>query len=485
MNVDKSIATCIARLKDPGGVASSPRQLLELQEKISSCMTKLFQFPKTGGNPFLFALAGPKPHYLVTKLHGQEISTAATDGKNFYWNPGFLESLDSAQVQTIMSHESFHVLFYHCDPKRSAGKEPRTWNIAVDYIVNAVIEHDHEKSGRSQKFKLWGAPIGMPIPLSEYLAWIAGTNKAELPDHGCFADPTVHGRSPESVYSDILTAELASPRRCKEHSGGCGAMSIDPKTGISKIPQPWDADACPKCGAKPGYGPGSIDSHIGSGLTKDEVMSEMMRAAEQAAATGRGTAPAEVEAALAELMRPTLRPSDIIRQAFMRKAIDTGNKNDWKRLRRRQLAMTPRQYLPRKHDHHPRYLAFIDTSGSMSDKDIAHGLKELQAVPGAEGVVVPLDATPYWDAKTLVKNTNDLKRTKIVGRGGTVFDEAFRDYPTKVGTDFDVVVIITDGDCGTIPMNLRPKCDVLWVITNKRDFHPTFGRVVQLNPVRT
>jgi len=47
------------------------------------------------------------------------------------------------------------------------------------------------------------------------------------------------------------------------------------------------------------------------------------------------------------------------------------------------------------------------------------------------------------------------------------------------------VVIITDGDCGHVPTNLRPNCDVLWIITNKRDFKPSFGRVCQLNPQKT
>jgi predicted metal-dependent peptidase len=481
-----SIAAAITRLKDPDNVASSPRQYAELCDKISSTMTRLFQFPKNGGNPFLFALTGPKPHFLTRMLHGQKIDTAATDGKNFYWNPEFLASMDANQVQTVMSHESYHVLFFHCSPERAAGKDPRKWNIAVDYIVNGVIEHDHEKSGRSAAFKLWGGSIGDPIPLVDYLAWVAGTNKGDLPKHGCFADPTQHGRSPESIYNDIVQAELASPRRCKEHSGGCGALSLDPKTGQSTVPLPWDKDACQKCGALPNSGPGSMDTHLPSGLTKDEVMGEMMRAAEQAAATGRGTAPAEVEAALSELKTPQLRASDIVRQAFMRKAIDTGNKNDWKRLRRRQLAMTPRQYLPRKHDHLPKWVVCLDTSGSMSDQDIANGLKEMQLVPkNSEGWVVPCDAVPYWKDKTLVRNTQDLKRTKITGRGGTVFDQFFAELPKEIGTDLDIVVIISDGDCGHISANLRPACDVLWVITNKREFKPSFGRVVQLNAVRT
>jgi len=483
----QSIAASITRLKDPNEVAKSPRQYQELCEKVSSCMTRMFQYPKNGGNPFLFALSGPKPHYLARDIGGQPISTAATDGKNFYWNPEWLESMEIHQVQTVMSHESYHVLFFHCSPERAAGKNPKTWNISVDYVVNGVIEHDHEKSGRSAAFKLWGGVLGSPISFSDYLAWIAGTLKGELPQPGMFADPTLHGRSPESIYADIIQAELSSPRRCKEHQGGCGAMSIDPKTGKSSIPLPWDQDTCQKCGAKPNHGPGSMDSHFPSGMTKDEVMGEMMRAAEQATAGGRGTAPSEVEEALSELKKPTLRPSDFIRQAFMQKAIDTGSRNDWKRLRRRQLAMTPQQFLPRKHDHKASFLCLLDCSGSMADIDVANGLKELACVTnvGAEGLVVPCDAAVYWEQATKITKTTDLKRTKVVGRGGTVFDEFFAEFPKRVGIKWDIVVIITDGDCGHIPMSLKPRHqELLWVITNKREFKPSFGRVVQLNPSR-
>jgi predicted metal-dependent peptidase len=125
----------------------------------------------------------------------------------------------------------------------------------------------------------------------------------------------------------------------------------------------------------------------------------------------------------------------------------------------------------------------------MSDEDIANGCKELQAVAAiqdSEGWIVPMDAKAYWDSKVRISTTSDVKRTKIVGRGGTVFNDFFENLAKEIGNDLDVVVIITDGDCGAheMPANLRPPCDVLWIITNKREFKPAFGRVIQLNQVR-
>ena len=129
----------------------------------------------------------------------------------------------------------------------------------------------------------------------------------------------------------------------------------------------------------------------------------------------------------------------------------------------------------------------MDTSGSMSDDDIANGVKELQLVADtAEGWIVPCDAVPYWDKATRVNSKTALQRTQVVGRGGTVFTEFFRDLPKqKFGDKIDLVIILTDGDCGEVPVNLMPRgADCLWIVTNKREFKPNFGRVAQLHPSR-
>jgi predicted metal-dependent peptidase len=186
---------------------------------------------------------------------------------------------------------------------------------------------------------------------------------------------------------------------------------------------------------------------------------------------------------LGELKKPTLKFTDIVRSALLRKVQDAGVNNDWRRLRRRYLSTNPRQYLPRRYMHQPKWLAMLDTSGSMSDDDMAYGISQLQVLGNnTEGYVIPCDATPHWKGVHKVENADDLKRTKVVGRGGTVFDEFFRDFPKHLGTNFDLIIVLTDGDCGTVPLSLRPKgIDVVWVLTrNNKDFRPEFGRVAPL-----
>lgn len=505
-----------ARLTDPHRLVD-PAKLEELNQKVSDCMTRLYKLPENGGNPFLFSLSAPKPHELAAdaKLaarikaeQGRDVPalmpvpTAATDGKQYYWHPDFIDLLLLDEIAIVMMHESFHVVFFHHDRMMTALARQRNW--AMDYIVNACIETDFEKTRR--KGKLWGGNLGKPIPLRELLDHIDGKIDAFPepkmkpdgtllePEPRIFADKTMYGRSPESVYDEIMEHWEKSPRKCKD----CGALTIDPKTKKPRPPGPCKGRpacahggmCCPGCGSPvdvgsgQGYGDGMpfpMDGHIKASVNKQEVQSDVMRAA-QMTQSMRGTVPSEIEDYLGELMKPTLRFTDIVRSACMKKVQDAGLKNDWKRFRRRWISANPRQYLPKRHTHRPRWLAMLDTSGSMSDDDIIYGISQMQVLGnGTEGFVVPVDAAPHWDGVTPVREISDLKRTKVVGRGGTVFDEFFRDFPRELGTDFDCLVIITDGDCGTIPMELRPPVDVVWVLTrHKTNWKPSFGRVVPL-----
>ena len=484
-----------ARLTDPNGcLDDDPGLLSKLQTQVSNCMTRLFQKPDRGGNPFLFALTCPRPHELLTEIPGlgMPFTTAATDGKKYYWFPEFLAKLNADELATVMQHEGYHTTFFH--PSRMKSAQPRVRNWAMDYVVNACIEVDHETTQR--KSQLWGGNLGDPISLKDLCDHIDGKIEAFKKDEPrIFADKSLHGRSPESIYDEIMKHWENSPRKC----GKCGALSMDPKTKKPKGKGPCktrpkcehDGMCCDKCGTEinpqtgDGYGDGMpfpMDAHIAGKLSKQEVQSDVMRAAQQAMQM-RGTVPSDVQDFLGELLKPTLKFTDIVRSACLRKTHDAGMKNDWKRYRRRYISASPRQYLPKRHNHKPRWLAMIDTSGSMSQDDLTYGISQLKVLGNhTEGYIVPCDANVDWSAVTSIKNIDDLKRTKIVGRGGTVFDDFFENFPKHLGTAFDCVVVITDGDCGEIPMRLRPPLDVVWVITrkDKEGFKPSFGRVAPL-----
>ena len=65
--------------------------------------------------------------------------TAATDGKYFYYNRNFVAALSDGEVVFLMGHEILHCVYDHFDIGRRGDRDPRLWNIANDYVINADL----------------------------------------------------------------------------------------------------------------------------------------------------------------------------------------------------------------------------------------------------------------------------------------------------------------------------------------------------------
>jgi predicted metal-dependent peptidase len=65
------------------------------------------------------------------------IPTAATDGKDIYFNPDFLLSLPKAQQDGLLLHELLHAALLHTT--RKGHRQANLWNIAADIVVNGLI----------------------------------------------------------------------------------------------------------------------------------------------------------------------------------------------------------------------------------------------------------------------------------------------------------------------------------------------------------
>lgn len=498
------------RLSDPAKLVDGAK-LRENSKKISDCVTRLYRKPDKGGNPFLFSLSISKSHELAAdrklaeKIHAEQdrrvhatlpVATAGTNGLKFFWHPDFLERITWQELSTVMEHELLHVIFEHHRRLTVGNRRIRMW--ALDYVVNACIENNHKETHRSGS--LWGGNLGVPLLLKTLLDYLDGQDSINHPPGTQFvySDIACYKRSPESIYAEIVRHWEKSPRRC----GECGALSIDPQTGLSKFVPCQNrphcehmGNCCPACGCplddrQSPYGDGlssPMDSHLECEVSKQDVVAEILKAAAMTKSI-HGTVPSEIEDMLGELQRPTLKATDLIHSQCLRKSAEAGMRNDWSRPRRRWLAAQPGQYLPQRRGNKPRWLALLDTSGSMTDEEIVYGVSQLQVLvgKGTEGFVIPVDARPHWDSLTAVRNLGELKRTKVVGRGGTVFEEFFRDFAKKVGTDFDCLAVLTDGGFSPIPKRLQPRgIPVVWVLTQyshlyQEGWKPTFGYVAPM-----
>lgn len=73
-------------------------------------------------------------------IEDSSIETAATDGKNIYYNPEFVKKLSRDEQTFLFAHEVCHVAFDHI--YRSEGKDKEIWNIATDAVINDLLRQD-------------------------------------------------------------------------------------------------------------------------------------------------------------------------------------------------------------------------------------------------------------------------------------------------------------------------------------------------------
>src|ERR1700757_331275 len=77
---------------------------------------------------------------LLFRLGGKasrSIATMATDGVSLYYNPEFVDTLNSAKLSGVLAHEVMHPALHH--HARRSGRDPRRWNEACDYAINPLL----------------------------------------------------------------------------------------------------------------------------------------------------------------------------------------------------------------------------------------------------------------------------------------------------------------------------------------------------------
>jgi predicted metal-dependent peptidase len=474
-------------LIDPKGLAGA--DLEQLTEKMRVVQMIISRRPDKGGSPFIYAFSSTKRHIIEdisevvwTNDEGTEeikTYTAATDGKNYFWHPNKIKNYSAVALSITMMHETWHIVLQHCDPQRVQGKNRKVWNYAVDYVANSMIEHDFRQSNRfyakddyrNTEHPIWKGDVGKPLYFSDLLESlrktkqrlakeikdlqngkipkIAKPKKPDVNEFRKFADYSLYGRSAESIYEEIM----------KEFDDMTDAA-------VNFVLQNSD------------HG-GEDSPHFTIDIPRSSLLQQILDAV-TASKKIAGSAPAGAEGQLAALSDPKLSWQDIVRVSFQQIRKEKGSINDWCRFRRRNLSLG--LYTPKKKDQFIRWLAFLDTSGSMSPADMSYGVSQLKCLDGrSEGIVVPVDAIPYWDKMTRIHSMSDLPRINPTGRGGTVAAVAFQELEQKIREPIDMILYLTDGYIFDLDKLKKPKQDVLWVLTSDIDnFKPPFGRAASL-----
>jgi len=77
----------------------------------------------------------------IGKVHITDIPTAATDGESVWYGEEFVMGLSEKQLRYVVLHESAHRALQHCTEYNDiCNKYPRESNMAMDYVVNELLE---------------------------------------------------------------------------------------------------------------------------------------------------------------------------------------------------------------------------------------------------------------------------------------------------------------------------------------------------------
>jgi predicted metal-dependent peptidase len=356
--------------------------------------------------------------------------TAATDGRNFYYNTRFIEMLRPKEIEFLFGHEVLHCVYDHFG--RRGDRDPQIWNIANDFCVNADLkEHG----------------------VGEFITTVP-----------CLYDRKYNGWSSEKVYDDLMkNAKKISlsdllDQMIDEHLDGEG--DDDGKGGDGE-----EVD-----GSGKGKGRPKISEEERRAI-RDEIKEAMLAAA--ATVDGAGNIPAGIQRLIKEMTEPKMNWRELLRMN-----LESTIKSDytWMRASRRGWHMDA--VMPgMKPDEMIDIALAIDASGSMDEGMLKDILSEVQGIMDSFPVykihVVSFDTQTYNPQQYDSDNLDSIVDYEVQGGGGTSF-ECFYEYFKENDITPHRLVVFTDGYPGG-SWGDENFCEVTWILHGTTTIVPPFG----------
>ena len=350
--------------------------------------------------------------------------TAATDGRSFYYNTTFINKLPPKQLEFLVGHEVLHAVYDHMG--RRGDRDPKIFNIANDYAVNSDLVDQR---------------VGDRITVVPMLY-----------------ESKYRGMSSESIYDDLMKNvkkinldELAK-MLLDEHLDGDGGGDGDE-----------DSD-----GNKGGGRPQLTEEE--KAAIRDEIREAVLNAAQQA---GAGNLPAGVQRMIKDLTEPVIDWRTLIEQQ-----IQSTVKSDftWMKPSRRGWHMDA--VMPgMKPGEQIDVCIAIDTSGSISERDIKDFMTEIKGIMEAYDEykihVWCFDTEVYNMQEFTSDNLEDIAAYEPAGGGGTDF-MANWEFMKENDIEPKKFIMFTDG----MPFGewgIENYCDTVWIIKGNPGCEPPWG----------
>ena len=353
--------------------------------------------------------------------------TAATDGRNFYYNSRFIDLLKPKEVEFLFGHEVLHCVYDHFG--RRGDRDPMLFNVANDYAVNGDLKKHR---------------------VGEFITSVP-----------CLYDSKYEGMSSEEIYDDLYeNAEKINlsdliDKLLDDHMDGEGNSDSDE-----------DGDEKDGRGKKP-----KLSAEERQKI-RDEIKEAVMAAA--AASDGAGNLPAGVKRLIQDMTAPKLNWRELLRMQ-----LESTIKSDytWMRASRRGWHMDA--VMPGQRPDELIDIAIgIDASGSIDERMLRDFLAETQGImdqfQSYRIHIFTFDTRVYNPQQYNSDNLDTMCDYEVSGGGGTDFD-AIYNYLKEEQIEPKRLVVFTDG----YPFGSwgdENYADTVWIIHGNTTVVPPWGQ---------
>jgi len=356
--------------------------------------------------------------------------TAATDGRNFYYNSRFVDMLKPKEIEFLFGHEVLHCVYDHFG--RRGDRDPQLFNIANDFCVNGDLKKHR---------------------VGEFITSVP-----------CLYDAKYEGMSSEEIY-DILyenaeKIDIGSliDKMLDEHLDGEGADSEGEGDGDEQ-------------GKKGGKGRPKLSAEERQKI-KDEIKEAVLAAA--SASDGAGNLPAGVKRIIEDMTAPKMNWRELLRMQ-----LESTIKSDYTWMRNSRRGWHMDAVMPgMKLDPMIDIAVSIDASGSMGAQMLKDFLGEVAGImeqfPNYRIHVLSFDTQVYNPQQFDSENLDDITGYEIMGGGGTDFDCVF-EYFKANEIEPKRHVMFTDGYPNG-SWGDEQYCDTVFIMHGTTSIVPPFGQ---------
>ncbi len=368
------------------------------------------------------------------------VATAATDGAKFYYNPYFIKTLNEGELNWVVVHEVLHPALKHL--WRKGDRLHKKWNYACDYAIHCIMMQFIDAAKSDAKGKL-----SMP--------------------KGCLYDPKYDNMDAEEIY-DLLPQD---PKQNAKYGNGA------PQQGNGQQQQGG------------GQQQGTLDDHSmwdskeaggaqENGQQKAQAWEgRIVSAAKAAEAKSAGNLPGFLKRLLNKLTKPQKDWRVLLAEFVEPEPADYGFNPPDRRFSDSDFIIPD---VTDTEDNVKDILFWIDTSGSIGDRELACAFSEIVGAIGQfqgklAGYIGFFDHTAY--PLQPFESVDDVLKVKPEGGGGTSFHcffEKTHEEVEKNDRQIAGIIVLTDGYASWPDKSITNGIPVLWLINNE-DVTPPWG----------